>query len=171
VETKAVLRREAQARRLGRAPAVLDDVLAELLVGARRVAAYLPVGTEPRLTVRPGWLLPVVTEDWDLDWSEYDGRLATRRGLQEPTGPLLGREALASCDLVIVPALLVARDGSRLGKGGGCYDRALPRTKALTVALIHEHELVDQLPSEPHDIRVGAVATPASGVTRLPEKM
>ncbi|MDX6214571.1 MAG: hypothetical protein QOG99_155, partial [Frankiales bacterium] len=64
METKAALRRQAQTRRLGVAPPLLDDVLAELLVGARRVAAYLPVGTEPRLTVRLGWLLPVVTADW-----------------------------------------------------------------------------------------------------------
>ena len=123
------------------------------------------------MTVRTGWLLPVVTSERDLDWGSYDGGLVTRRGLQEPTGPLLGREALATCDLVLVPALLVDRTGARLGKGGGCYDRALPRTTGLTVALVNDEELVDELPAEPHDVRVAAVATPSHGVVRLPAKM
>ena len=169
--TKQSLRQQAEADRAGLTPPLLDEALAGLVDGATRVAAYVAVGSEPRVTVRPGWLVPVVTDDWDLDWGVYDEQLATRRGLLEPVGPLVGRDALASCDLVLVPALLVDRRGARLGKGGGCYDRALPRTSGLTVALIHDHELVDSLPSEPHDVRVAAVATPSFGVLRLPEKM
>jgi 5-formyltetrahydrofolate cyclo-ligase len=169
--TKRALRQMADTRRRELAPPVLDEVLADLLSSAFRVAAYVAVGAEPRVTVQPGWLLPVVTEDWDLDWAVFDGSLHPSRGLQEPTGPLLGRAAIATCDLVLVPALLVDRHGVRLGKGGGCYDRALPRTQGLTVALVHDHELVDALPSEPHDVRVDAVATPSSGVLRFPAKM
>jgi 5-formyltetrahydrofolate cyclo-ligase len=169
--TKQSLRQQAETDRQALPPPILDEVLADLVGSATRIAAYVGVGSEPRVTVRPGWLLPVVTDDWDLEWCEYDGGLTTRRGLEEPTGPRLGRAALASCDLVIVPALLVDRSGARLGKGGGCYDRALPRTTGLTVALIHDHELVDSLPREPHDVRVAAVATPSRGVMRLPERM
>lgn len=171
VSTKQSLRQMAETERRGRPVAQLDDVLAELVGRARSVAAYVAVGSEPRVTVQPGWLLPVVTEDWDLDWVAYDGRLADSKGLREPQGPRLGRAALAGCDLVLVPALLVDRDGVRLGKGGGCYDRALPRARGLTVALVGDEELVDVLPSEPHDVRVAAVATPSLGVVRLPAKM
>jgi 5-formyltetrahydrofolate cyclo-ligase len=95
----------------------------------------------------------------------------SRRGLREPAGPLLGRTALSSCDVVLVPALLVATDGARLGKGAGCYDRALPRATGLTVALVDDEELVEALPSEPHDVLVGAVATPGRGLLRVPFKM
>lgn len=151
--------------------AQLDEVLAGLIDGASRVAAYLPVGHEPQVTVRPGWLLPVVTEDGDLDWAAHDGRLVTRRGVSEPAGPLLGRAAVSTCDVVLVPALLVATDGVRLGKGAGCYDRALPRVTGLTVALVADEELVEALPSEPHDVRVAAVATPGRGIVRVPFKM
>jgi 5-formyltetrahydrofolate cyclo-ligase len=171
VSTKESLRQQAEKRRRTLAPADLDDALGGLLEAATTVAAYVPIGNEPRISLRPGWLVPVVTEDWDLDWARYDGGLAPRSGLLEPTGPRLGREALASCDLVLVPALLVDRHGTRLGKGGGCYDRALPRTTGLTVALLHDDELVEELPSEPHDVRVDAVATPSHGVMRLPAKM
>jgi 5-formyltetrahydrofolate cyclo-ligase len=171
MRTKQALRQSADTRRRELTPPLLDEVLADLLAGAVRVAAYVAVGGEPRVTVQPGWLLPVVTDDWDLDWAVSDGSLRSRRGLQEPTGALLGPDAIATCDLVLVPALLVDRTGVRLGKGGGCYDRALPRTRGLTVALVHDHELVEALPSEPHDVRVDAVATPASGVLRFPERM
>jgi 5-formyltetrahydrofolate cyclo-ligase len=171
VRTKSALRQQAEADRRARPVARLDGVLQTVIEGATRIAAYLPVGTEPQVTVQQGWLLPVVTEDWDLDWASYDGGLVTRRGLSEPTGPLLGRDALAACDLVLVPALLVDRSGNRLGKGGGCYDRALPRAGGLTIALVNDHELVEELPTEPHDVRVAAVATPSYGVQRLPAKM
>ena len=171
MRTKRALRQQAEARRRALPPPLLDDALSEVLAAASRVAAYVAVGDEPRVTVQPGWLLPVVTPDADLDWAEYDGRLTARKGLQEPAGPLLGPAALAGCDLVLVPALLVDRSGARLGKGLGCYDRALPRTAGLTVALLHDHELVDALPSEPHDVRVAAVATPSLGFVRLFAKM
>lgn len=171
MESKQALRQMAQRRRQQSAPADLDVALAELVSGACRVAAYLAVGSEPRVTVQPGWLLPVVLPDLDLDWAEHNGELAERRGLREPRGRLLGRDAIASCDLVLVPALLVDRTGVRLGKGGGCYDRALPRTTGLTVALVGDDELVDALPAEPHDVRVCAVATPCRGVVRLTGRM
>jgi carbonic anhydrase len=114
----------------------------------------------------------VLCPDGDLDWAVYDGSTAPGRfGLAEPVGPRLGVDAIADCDLVLVPALLVDARGYRLGKGGGSYDRALARSSALTVALVHDDELVHALPTEPHDVPVGAVATPSRGVVRVTGKM
>jgi 5-formyltetrahydrofolate cyclo-ligase len=169
VSTKRALRQQAERRRT--APVSLDAALQDLVASATRVAAYWAVGNEPSVTVRPGWLLPVVTPGWDLDWVAYDGGLVPTHGLLEPTGARLGVEAVATCDLVLVPALLVDRTGARLGKGGGCYDRALTRATGLTVALVGDSELVDVVPTEDHDVRVAAVATPSLGVVRLPAKM
>lgn len=161
----------ATQQRRARPPFLYDELVASAVAGARRVAAYLAVGDEPRVSVQPGWLLPVVTPELDLDWAVHTGELVERRGLQEPAGPLLGVDAIASCDLVLVPALLVDRRGFRLGKGGGCYDRALPRTTALTLALVDDEELVDELPTEPHDVPVRGVVTPLRGVVLLGGKM
>jgi 5-formyltetrahydrofolate cyclo-ligase len=148
---------------------------------AGTIAAYLSVGTEPdtRGLVFALWkrgayvLLPVVRDDFDLDWASYEGpeSLASsgRLGLLEPTEPARGVGAIASADFVIVPALAVSRDGHRLGRGAGCYDRALARVGAAvpTVALLYDAELVAELPVAPHDQRVKAVAQPGRGITRL----
>ncbi len=76
----------------------------------------------------------------------------------------------ASSAVVAVPAVAVARNGVRLGRGGGYYDRALAhaRAGATVVALVFDDELVDDLPAEPHDRRVTAVVTPSGGWQALP---
>ena len=77
---------------------------------------------------------------------------------------------MASADLVIVPALAVDRRGRRLGRGGGSYDRALARVggAVLTIALLYDDELLDEIPAGPHDQPVRLVAQPAQGIIRLP---
>jgi 5-formyltetrahydrofolate cyclo-ligase len=170
VESKAVLRRMAeQHRRKTGATSDLDPALGPLLGRSAQTAAYLAFGTEPRVRPQPGWLLPVVLPDGDLDWAADTGEYTINElGIMEPTGPRLGLAAIAACDLVLVPALLVDRRGHRLGRGGGSYDRALARATGLVVALLHDGELVDELPHEPHDVPVGAVVTPSQGVVHLP---
>jgi len=140
------------------------------------VAAYLSVGTEPGTAAllaalaqrQVEVLLPVLLPDADLDWARAgDGVAPGPHGLLEPTGKRLGRDAVGDCDLVVVPALAVDRVGARLGRGGGSYDRALPRTRGWVVALLHDGESVRQLPVEPHDAPVHAVITPSGGLVRL----
>jgi 5-formyltetrahydrofolate cyclo-ligase len=147
---------------------------------AGTIAAYMSVGTEPdtRGLVYALWkrgayiLLPLLLPDDDLDWASYEGPdslAAGPRGLLQPTEPGRGVTAVASADLVIVPALAVDRRGGRLGRGGGSYDRALARVGPAvpTLALVYDDELVDNVPAGGHDQRVSAVARPSQGITRL----
>jgi 5-formyltetrahydrofolate cyclo-ligase len=64
---------------------------------------------------------------------------------------------------VLAPALAVARDGSRLGRGGGSYDRALARcpADAVLAAVVFDEEVVDVLPSDAWDVRVHLAVTPS----------
>ena len=55
---------------------------------------------------------------------------------------------------MLLPGLAVAEDGTRLGQGGGSYDRVLPRVGAPTVVLLYPGELLAEIPAEPHDQRV-----------------
>jgi 5-formyltetrahydrofolate cyclo-ligase len=144
-------------------------------VGPTVCAAYVPVGSEPGGTDLPDALAPVtrlllprLLPDLDLAWAFYDGTLVERpRGLLESVGaPGDVRDA----ELLIVPALAVSRSGVRLGRGGGSYDRVLARaSSALTVALLHDGELLDDVPAEPHDRPVHGVITPAEGLVMLTE--
>lgn len=64
--------------------------------------------------------------------------------------------AIASLDIVLVPGLAFTRDGARLGRGGGFYDRLLahPDCRAHRIGIAHDLQLVDSIPLEPHDQRV-----------------
>ncbi len=189
-ESKTMLRKDllaARARlsvseRQAAGRALRDTVLGLPETGmAGTIAAYLSVGTEPETTglVFALWkrgsyvLLPVVLDDFDLDWASYEGPDSLAPGpfgLLEPTEPRRGPDAIRSADLVIVPALAADRDGNRLGRGGGCYDRALARVgpSVPTVALLYDDELLDEVPVGPHDQRIRAVAQPTRGITRMP---
>jgi 5-formyltetrahydrofolate cyclo-ligase len=144
---------------------------------AATVAAYVSVGSEPGtgalldglVAAGKRVLLPVLLPDNDLDWALHTGDLvAAGRGLLEPAGPRLGPSAITTADVVLVPGLAVGRDGLRLGRGGGSYDRTLNRVApdAFTCVLLHEGEVLDAVPAEPHDVPVKAAATPA-GVLRF----
>jgi 5-formyltetrahydrofolate cyclo-ligase len=187
---KAALRRQlaaararlTDAERAAAARAVREAVLAlpETQM-AGTAAAYYSVGIEPdtRGLVYALWkrgsyvLLPVLLPGGDLDWASYEGPdslVPGPRGTLQPIEPPRGTAAVASADLVIVPALAVDRRGIRLGRGGGSYDRALARVggPVPTVALLYDGELLDEVPSGPHDLPVRMIARPREGITRLP---
>ena len=56
----------------------------------------------------------------------------------------------------IVPGLAFTRTGGRLGYGGGWYDRLLAGTDPSDILLgvAYPFQMVEELPSEPHDIRL-----------------
>lgn len=188
VECKRRLRREllaqrraisAEARRAAGA-AIRDAVLTlPELATARTVTAYVSVQAEPDtsalletlLARRRTVLLPITLPDMSLDWVAYEGPASLHpaaHGLLEPSGTRLGADAVRKADLALLPALAVDTSGLRMGRGGGCYDRVLATLPpdVLSCALLYDHELIPRVPAEPHDRRVGAVATP-SGITRF----
>ena len=184
---KSGLRRAATASRRA-APVSTRDAddralvvaAVNLIRGATRVSAYVPMPGEPggpslvaALAAEvPHLLLPVLLPDRDLDWAEYqkgsDLVGSGLAGMREPTGPRLGPAAIAEVEFALVPALAADRLGTRLGRGGGSYDRALARVPAETpvVALLYSAEIHDVLPRDAHDRPVTAILTPA-GLRRI----
>jgi len=79
--------------------------------------------------------------------------------IPEPPPP---HRLVEAVEVMLVPGLLFTPRGERLGNGGGYFDRvlrALPR--ALRVGLAYEEQVVEELPLEPHDVRMDVVVTDA----------
>ena len=80
-------------------------------------------------------------------------------GILEPQGE---RPCPAGAiDLVVCPGVAFTADGGRLGRGRGYYDRYLgdPVFRGFRVGVCYAHQLVDDLPVEPHDVRMDRVIT------------
>lgn len=130
------------------------------------VAAYVNFGVEPSTAKFLNWanargvrvLLPRIIDDSQLDWHLYNaGHLQTgSMGIEEPSGESV---ALSAAQVVFTPALAAGRDGSRLGRGRGFYDRALQTFNAPILALVHSNEIFDTVPHETHDVKVTGVMT------------
>ncbi|MFD6674944.1 5-formyltetrahydrofolate cyclo-ligase [Rhodococcus zopfii] len=187
--SKAVWRTSILAARRSRSDAqrrVENDALTAsarvLAASGTTVCAYVPVGSEPgSLTLLDALrdagnrvLVPLTSTDSALEWAEYTGEddlVTADFGLREPRGPVLAPETVLQASVVLVPALAVDRRGVRLGRGAGFYDRTLHLADpaARLIAVVRDEELVDELPEDPHDIRMTHALTPGGGLTALAE--
>ena len=64
-------------------------------------------------------------------------------------------------DVIIVPGRAFSPDGVRLGRGRGYYDRYLSREgfRALKIGVCFAEQLVGDIPSEEHDIRMDRIVS------------
>ena len=64
-------------------------------------------------------------------------------------------------DIIILPCISCDRDCNRIGHGAGYYDKFLSKTgkDCFTMALCYEEAMLDDIPTEPHDMPVDAVVT------------
>lgn len=171
---RAALDEAEYARRSAALCAVLRSYAP--LRAARTVAAFWPLVDRREPDLRPllhalaalgvRVALPAVAPDGvSMVFRAMDGRWAEDgAGIAAPQGEIVPPGTL---DVVVVPALAVARSGVRLGYGKGFYDRYLAGHALRTVVPIFDALFVGALPSDAHDVRVEAVAT-EHGITRLP---
>lgn len=176
-------RRAAESERLVAAAGfLLGQPTGDAGAPPRRIAAFHPTPTEAdvlplvrALAARGAQLLFPAAAGEELEWIRWDGAAdfapSPGRGFgSEPLGERLAPEAIAEVDLVLAPALAVDRSGTRIGHGGGYYDRALRRLRAGAdvLVVVHPHEvlLAGTLPRGPQDVPVPAVLT-AEGLVGL----
>ncbi|MBN2732109.1 MAG: 5-formyltetrahydrofolate cyclo-ligase [Balneolaceae bacterium] len=78
-------------------------------------------------------------------------------GVLEPEG---GEEVpVHQLELVIVPMVGGDRQRNRLGYGKGFYDRFLSKVNCLTIGLLFERCLIDEIPVEPFDVPLDMLIT------------
>ncbi len=145
-------------------------VLAEPAVrGAQRVALYAALPDE--LPTRPLFeglaalglerLLPRV-RGRELDFARverWEDLRPGRLGIPEPPAELPAA-GLGRGDLILAPGLAFDRQGWRLGRGGGFYDRAFARLEGTRrVGLGYAFQLVAAVPHDSHDRPVDAIVT------------
>ena len=118
--------------------------------GFKTIAAFVEFDNEPDLSLLRKWcvdsgvevLLPAIADNENLTWS-------------------CGKHnrSLSEAELIVIPAMAAGRDGTRLGRGKGYYDRALTSVTGLRVVVVHDEELRTSVPCGPHDEKVSVVVS------------
>ncbi len=63
-------------------------------------------------------------------------------------------------DLILVPGVAFDSQGRRLGRGRGYYDQLLKGLRGTTCGVAFDQQIVDEIPVEPHDVRLDCLLTP-----------
>lgn len=169
-------RNHAEAEGIARQIRALASSMGEVTLPA----LFAPTPLEPDMSLTLGLferaLLPVLLDEagaplgaprWGL-WEAGQALVTLGRPPAQPVGEARGAESLKEADLIVIPALAASADGTRLGQGGGWYDRALMHRSPTTpvVAVIFDDEVVEAglIPAEPHDVPVDAIVTPTQTI-------
>ena len=86
-------------------------------------------------------------------------------GVREPASTC-AEIPLNQFDLVLVPGMAFDLSGNRLGRGQGFYDRLLENASGIKCGVCHDFQLLEKIPSEPHDAKVDFMLTPMRCVRR-----
>lgn len=183
---RALLRATLRERRLALPPpariAAAEALAARLrqlpeLASAGRVAGYWAVRGEMSLhalfSPKPdfAYCLPCLAPGNQLHfapWQPGDPLVQNRYGIPEPDPAPHAHWLPTDLDMVLVPLLGFDRQGTRLGAGGGYYDRSfaflrsVPRpARPLLIGVGYDFQEVDVLPPAPWDVPVDLVVTDA----------
>lgn len=82
--------------------------------------------------------------------------------IEEPTGT--DTYPVEDIEVIVVPGVAFDRKGRRLGRGKGFYDRLLATAKATKIGVGYNFQLVDEIPSEPHDVAMDMVITESATI-------
>jgi 5-formyltetrahydrofolate cyclo-ligase len=133
--------------------------------GAQTVALFCPLPGEPDLLALMEergrrFVFPRV-EGPELAWHEVSEvselQINAALGFERLRQPVAGASvAMREIDLLLVPGLAFTREGGRLGRGGGYYDRVLAkmRSGAGSIGVCFEFQVMATLPLEEHDLLV-----------------
>jgi 5-formyltetrahydrofolate cyclo-ligase len=132
-----------------------------LWMAAQRIIGFQPMASEPLWIAEefPAKTLAfprLRNEEIEPVIAQEHGDFAPGQfGIHEPSGNVL----MERPDLILVPGLAFDRQGGRLGRGKGYYDRFLVRMTAKKIGVCFACQLVEDVPLESHDHPLDGVVT------------
>lgn len=135
---------------------------------AKAVLTYMPIKSEvdlrPLLERHPEkrWLIPRIIPEADhsMYFHPYDPQRLVHHpfGMDEPAAdlPVIAPEEI---ELALVPGLAFDQHGWRLGYGGGYFDRFLKDFPGLSLGVVFQALLLENLPHAEHDVAMDWIVT------------
>jgi len=157
-----------------------DRVHKVLPLGLMRIMAYYPLNDEVDITLSlESWCrtgcrgisltLPRMVKNrikaFNIVNLEKDLVLSKRWGLEQGGIKIPAKTCIPidpqSIDAIIIPGRAFDKEGNRVGRGKGHYDRFLPllRPDAIKIGICFHNQLFGSVPAEEHDIQLNYVIT------------
>ena len=147
---------------------------------ARHIALYLPVrgeadprGIRRHALPRQQFYLPVLSPFrhdkrlWFIRWNTQTRFRLNRFRIPEPLPRYRQQRAARWLDLVITPLVAFDRSGTRMGMGGGFYDRSFAFKRRVTlhtsrpplIGIAYDFQAIDKLVRQPWDIPLNGLVS------------
>jgi len=132
----------------------------------QHIALFAGLPNEPQLLdlireqTNVHWYLPRVLSKTEMTFIKVTDPQTLLKGpfkILEPTG----NETATHLDTILCPGVAFTKSGTRLGQGGGYYDRALtqyPTAKRIGIAFTCQ--IIPKLPIEAHDLPMHHIISP-----------
>ena len=177
-EEKARVRSELGAIRIrpderNKASALICERISSLdeWIAAKTVLLYAPLPDEPDI-------LPLVDRSKTICFPRYNAdRTYEAAAINDIEDLVIGKfsimEPSDKCtklkadeiNLTLVPGVAFDKDMNRLGRGRGFYDRWLMELSGEKLGVGFDHQLLDLVPAEPHDVHMDIIITPSRAIT------
>ena len=139
------------------------------LKNASCVNVFWPISEKREVDIRPvvnqlfesgcAVFLPIV-DGGRLKHGQFFGASYLKKGHYGVLEPVFDAEKeMPEPDVVLVQALAVDGLGNRIGYGKGYYDAFLSEVKSCKIVPLFAKQVVDGIPSEPHDVPVDILVT------------
>lgn len=151
--------------------AIRDRLIAiESWRAARTVLIYAALPDEPDLFILPRgnkhFCYPRYHADRGYESARVDdpSELTSGKfGVLEP-GSRIPEMPADEVDLIILPGVAFDQECYRLGRGRGFYDQWLLTLPGSKIGVGFDHQLLDRVPREPHDVQLDGVIVPSRSV-------
>ena len=174
LRSQLLIKRKARADRAQTAKQIAELALSLITDQETDLGAYLSTMLEPPtdnlikiLQKDKNLYFPKVINN-ELSWFKNPQEFAKGSfNILEPVGEGQPIEEFSEITTLFIPAFAVTPSGIRLGKGGGFYDRVFAKLnpKVKKVAIVFDDEIIEDIPSEPHDKRVDFIVSEKRVIT------